>query len=59
MIPESTIRDERWNGAEFALDGVLDKIPLTREQRGDIDSCLYDMKATFLEANKETRNHEH
>ncbi len=50
-IPDSSIRNEKFNGAKFAIIDALEEIPLTNYQRRIITDNLDSMEAEFNEAN--------
>lgn len=52
MIPEKTIRWEKWNGAKYEFQALIDEIPMTSAQRSNIERLLHDLEQLFEEANE-------
>ena len=53
MISENTIRSEKFNNEYFRLKDIIQKIPMTAEQRNEAEQVLEEMDRIFVEANKE------
>jgi hypothetical protein len=51
MIPEKSIRNEKFGNAKYSLAELLDTVALTREQRTRIDNCIDSLEDAFNEAN--------
>lgn len=52
MISEKSIREEKFNAARTFIGRVLYEIPMTGQQRHDIDDYLDEMEDLFRVANK-------
>ncbi len=52
MIPETSIRSEKFYGANSYLKELLNEVPLTRDQRDRAERLISDMEIVFEEANQ-------
>ena len=53
MIPEKTIREEKFNATIISLENRLEDIPMTRDCRDRIEDTIYQIKTIFREANEQ------
>jgi hypothetical protein len=52
MISENTIREEGFNNRNVQLHQVLRDIPMTVDQRNDVDDLIDGLEELFREANR-------
>ncbi len=53
MIPDKTIRVEKWTGSRFGLEQTLNELPLTQKDRAKINFYINNMEEAFVEANNQ------
>lgn len=58
MIPESTIRNEKFIGAESALQRRLGDLHITSGEHAQIESLIDDLHNVFVQANEESKKAE-
>lgn len=52
MIPQKTIREEKFQGVNYQLQDLIREIPMTEEQNNRLHRLVDDLESIFREANE-------